>query len=194
MSKAGSYEVYIGRIDGVIKYIGSGRKGRHKHLTSGVSNVYEANKAHFSGGKIVVSVSYFNTKEESLNREIELIRMHQPEWNVLFTKIPSKYFALKQDINYWKKMALRSTKWKCRLAMLVLEKVTANGLSMVHSSEIGQFAANLYLYRVGKSSKVIGEKIPFIKSVVLENNAYIFTIDLDVISDREQCDNWKIYR
>jgi hypothetical protein len=64
MSKDGSYEVYIGRIDGVIKYIGSGRKGRHKHLNSGVSNVYEANKAHFSGGKMVVDVSYFDTKEK----------------------------------------------------------------------------------------------------------------------------------
>lgn len=82
----GGYEVYIGKLNGEYKYIGSGRKGRHKHLNSGVSNVYQANKLHFEGGGLSVEVFYYNSKEESLKKEVELITAHQPEWNVNHTE------------------------------------------------------------------------------------------------------------
>ena len=46
--------VYQVTIDGVLSYVGKGSGNRYLHATSGTSNNYELNKAHFSG-KIIRS-------------------------------------------------------------------------------------------------------------------------------------------
>lgn len=74
--------VYIGRYAGKVMYIGEGRPERYRHLTSGVSNCYEANKHHFSGKRLQVEiVARGLTKQEARSKESELITQLNPEWN-----------------------------------------------------------------------------------------------------------------
>ena len=78
-------EVYIARLDDVIVYIGSGSNGRHRHVNSGTSHVYELNKHHFNGISFDVEILGNNyTKEESLALEKELIEKHQPKYNSVY--------------------------------------------------------------------------------------------------------------
>lgn len=77
-----NYEVYIGRLDGVVVYIGEGKLGRHKHLNSGLSHVYEANRAHFEHKTIEIEiVGLFPSKECVRKKESELITYYKPLWN-----------------------------------------------------------------------------------------------------------------
>lgn len=72
--------------DGTLLYVGSGVLGRHKHCNSGTSNVYNLNKMHFAGEKIITSVvKLFDTKEESLTYEHEYILSHKPLFNIKLT-------------------------------------------------------------------------------------------------------------
>lgn len=81
-----AYEVYICKDDlGTIIYIGSGLIGRHKHCTSGISNVYGLNDMHFKGNSVHVKIDgVFETKEKSLEREKELILKFKPKFNKQF--------------------------------------------------------------------------------------------------------------
>lgn len=75
------YEVYIARYHGV-KYVGSGMKGRHRHLLSGKSHVLQANKFFFEKGKkLKIEVIPFSSKEDALIEERRLIRELSPLWN-----------------------------------------------------------------------------------------------------------------
>jgi D-ribose pyranose/furanose isomerase RbsD len=77
-----NYEVYIGKLDGKIVYVGHGKKGRHEHLNSGRSHVLQANKLHFEGGSVDVGVmSLHDTKEEAKQQEINMIQDFSPLWN-----------------------------------------------------------------------------------------------------------------
>ena len=82
------FEVYTAsNADGIIVYIGSGAVGRHKHCTSGVSNVYSLNEMHFNKEELVVRVlSIFNTKEESMAEEKKLILMYRPIYNTQYLR------------------------------------------------------------------------------------------------------------
>ena len=63
-------------------YVGEGKPERYKHVTSGVSHVYEANKWHFSGKPISVSVIYSGlTKRKALELEKLEISKLKPAWN-----------------------------------------------------------------------------------------------------------------
>ena len=78
-------EVYIAKLDNVIVYIGSGSNGRHRHVNSGTSHVYELNKDHFNGISFDIEVIGNNyTKEESLVVEKELIEKYQPKYNRVY--------------------------------------------------------------------------------------------------------------
>lgn len=80
------YEVYKATYAGSIVYIGSGIAGRHEHINSGTSHIYEANKIHFNGGKVLVDIiATFNTKDESLVLEKDLIQKINPAWNIQYT-------------------------------------------------------------------------------------------------------------
>lgn len=75
------FEVYIGRLDNRVVYVGEGRKGRWKHLNSGMSNVYFANKAHFEGKEIEIEIIPVDCKKAAQEMELKLILELQPLWN-----------------------------------------------------------------------------------------------------------------
>ena len=62
------YYVYVGVLDSVIMYVGKGTKQRINHLNSGISSCYQANKLHFSGGKLdVYPVAHFTITQMPWN-------------------------------------------------------------------------------------------------------------------------------
>lgn len=85
MKKKETYEVYMcyHESKGLV-YAGSGARGRHKHCKSGSSHVFELNQIYFLEGEDklrVEVVQQFNTKEESLKYEKDLIKKNQPMFN-----------------------------------------------------------------------------------------------------------------
>lgn len=86
MSKV--YEVYSCSYKGRIVYIGEGARGRHKHCNSGCSHVYSLNRIHFLEGSEALDVKVLeesNSKKYVSDREKELIRLYDPEYNKNFT-------------------------------------------------------------------------------------------------------------
>lgn len=80
------YYVYTGNVNGEVLYVGKGYGSRYLHLNSGCSNVYEANKLHFSGTTIEVSkVFKCKTSSEALEFESHLISELSPSWNKVHT-------------------------------------------------------------------------------------------------------------
>lgn len=76
------YYIYQGKLDGVIVYIGKGSGDRVKHLTSGISTCYDANKAHFEGKVVEVTIlETIEIESDAYKRESELIKELQPSWN-----------------------------------------------------------------------------------------------------------------
>lgn len=63
-------------------YVGEGKPDRYKHITSGVSHVYEANKWHFTNKVIVVKILHKGlSKPQALEKEkLEINNLH-PAWN-----------------------------------------------------------------------------------------------------------------
>lgn len=81
------FVVYYVYVDNVLSYIGEGKLGRESHANSGVSNVYELNKAHFLGKEINIEIKYrFSSKEESVNKEREEIIINNPPFNIKHTE------------------------------------------------------------------------------------------------------------
>lgn len=74
--------VYAGYYEGTCVYVGEGKPDRYKHLTSGVSHVYEANYYHHTGRVVEVKVLMSGlSKEDSVRFEKELILTLKPLWN-----------------------------------------------------------------------------------------------------------------
>ena len=102
------YEVYAAEYKGDVMYVGSGKKDRHKHLTSGTSHVYLANKHHFDNKLLAVSIIFTtDSKEESLEVEKAYIRDLKPAWNEKNTtnknkhkKVDNKFFV-EQTVDEW---------------------------------------------------------------------------------------------
>lgn len=71
--------VYIVRNeDGIVKYIGEGKETRPSHVNSGISHVYELNKAHFEGKRLNVEIYNQNlTKSEALAIERLLLNKYR---------------------------------------------------------------------------------------------------------------------
>ena len=67
---------------GVCLYVGEGKPDRYKHITSGVSHVYEANKWHFKNKFIEVKILHKGlTKSQAVEYERqEIVNLH-PVWN-----------------------------------------------------------------------------------------------------------------
>lgn len=69
-------------VSGNCLYVGEGKPDRYKHITSGCSHVYEANKWHFTNKKIRVDILAEGlTKDESIKLEKEKIEELLPAWN-----------------------------------------------------------------------------------------------------------------
>ena len=63
-------------------YVGEGKPDRYKHITSGTSHVYEANRWHFSGKEIVIDILHKGlTKKDAISTEQKEITRLKPAWN-----------------------------------------------------------------------------------------------------------------
>lgn len=106
--------VYIGRLGGEVVYVGEGVEDRYLHLNSGVSHVYEANRAHFEDKTIDVEIYRESlTKEYAMGVEKELIVELQPLWNRTHTdksklrkQIRKPLDNCKELLMYYNKLAL----------------------------------------------------------------------------------------
>jgi len=68
--------------NGNCMYVGEGKPDRYKHITSGVSHVYEANKWHFARRKLRVDILAEGlTKAEAMKLEQKKIEELTPAWN-----------------------------------------------------------------------------------------------------------------
>lgn len=68
--------------DGNCLYVGQGKQDRYRHITSGVSHVYEANKWHFANKYIKVDILHSNlTKQDAVTKEKMEIERLTPAWN-----------------------------------------------------------------------------------------------------------------
>jgi hypothetical protein len=86
---------------GEIVYIGAGNTSRPLHCTSGVSHSYELNKLHFASKSPNVNVvKMFQTREEALAYEKELIKLYLPKLNIVgvedFASKISRYVKAKE--------------------------------------------------------------------------------------------------
>ena len=82
--------VYAGYYEGVCVYVGEGKPDRYKHLTSGVSHVYEANYYHHTGKLVDVKVLMTGlSKKDAVDWEFKLVETLKPLWNRAsqFTKV-----------------------------------------------------------------------------------------------------------
>ena len=78
----GRYVVYSVTYKDDLLYVGSGAYGRERHACSGCSHLYELNRMHFNGEIPVVSIiKSFDTSEEALMYEQEVIRKSRPKLN-----------------------------------------------------------------------------------------------------------------
>lgn len=82
----GAYNVYAAtNRAGEFLYIGSGVSDRHRHVTSGISHVYELNQLHFSCAPVDVNIiKEFDTRTEALAYEKELIAEKSPKFNKVY--------------------------------------------------------------------------------------------------------------
>lgn len=76
------YIVYVAYHEGVCMYVGEGKPDRYKHLTSGTSHVYEANRHHFKGRSLEVQILHSGLSKASASEiEGKLINELNPCWN-----------------------------------------------------------------------------------------------------------------
>lgn len=69
-------------INGLCMYVGEGKPDRWKHLVSGISHVYEANRWHFDNRKLDIKiVAEGLSKEDAVKLEAEKIKELYPAWN-----------------------------------------------------------------------------------------------------------------
>lgn len=85
MSEEATYYVYAAMQYGKIIYIGHGKGDRLKHCVSGVSHNYKLNALHFLQPETVsvVKLEENLTKESAAQKELELIKVNQPECNIM---------------------------------------------------------------------------------------------------------------
>lgn len=76
------YTVYAAYVDGLLVYIGSGLKDRHKHCFSGNSHVKSLNKDLSEGKTIRTEILLDNlSKGWSISIERDLIKKFNPMYN-----------------------------------------------------------------------------------------------------------------
>lgn len=86
MGTRAKFECYIARYQDKVVYVGSGAKGRHKHINSGKSHVVELNQMFLQGYLLDVEVIPKKNKESALLHEEALIRELEPVFNTVWTK------------------------------------------------------------------------------------------------------------
>lgn len=125
LSKVKEFYVYKGSIDGVVMYVGMGSLDRLEHLNSGVSHVYEANKAHFKGLSIdACKVQEGLTRTEALAFERQLIEAEQPQWNLTYTDVVKIKRSMQRTLIKYQDLENKST--NLNLLFLALGKVQSD--------------------------------------------------------------------
>lgn len=131
------YEVYIGSYNGEVKYVGEGKTGRHKHLNSGVSSLYEANEFHFQGKTLDIKVRPMSSKDRAKEVEAELIAKLAPEWNTKYHPEhdwKSKMATLRCVSRLEKAGAISDV--ESRILKFFVKKADKNGLSSVSERQL----------------------------------------------------------
>lgn len=168
--------VYIGRLNGEVVYVGEGKPGRHEHLNSGTSHVYEANKVHFSGEFIEVEIFKDNlTKQESLRIEKELIQKLQPTWNRTLTfksEISRKITKLLSD----KEHLMRSSN-KLALLYACKDKISSDGTAAIHRSEVDNVGGNFKKLQVIFNKKKKADKMFDMEQIRIGHYLVKFNMD-----------------
>ena len=151
MSKV--YEVYLCRYKGRIVYIGEGVRGRHKHCNSGCSHVYSLNRIHFLEGSEALDVEVLeesSSKGEVSNKEKELIKLYDPEYNKNFT---GRHNALnnmaegkifKSEILFYGFSTESSVGYRLKYEALCKEFVDYFGYSNIQKGNISILSAKHY--------------------------------------------------
>lgn len=112
------FYVYYAYENNRLVYIGEGKEQRYKKIISGVSHCYEANKSHFEGNNLRSEIVYtFNTKQEALKKEKELILELKPKWNTTHKVRAAKTtYRLKtfygKKCTVWRVIKIDDGKWK----------------------------------------------------------------------------------
>lgn len=98
--------VYVATYGSSVMYVGEGQPNRFKHLTSGTSHVYMANKHHFEGKTLKVEVVFQGlTKKESLVEEKKLIEELSPKWNKDVLNSGEDYISRKDQMTLVRKLS-----------------------------------------------------------------------------------------
>lgn len=189
--------VYEGSLDGVVVYVGMGSEDRHLHLNSGVSHLYDANKAHFKGKKILVQIVKAGlSKEAALQLERHLIEEKQPVWNSTYTEATRIKKLMTKVLSKYKEVENKST--NLHILILALGNIQQD-CSFMLETKIFNSATGLNLagwvanYRNAKGPHKFVEKVDKIKSGVYKltlNKKFInkldtYIQDLRLVNDRE---------
>lgn len=143
---SGNFECYIVRDprSKEVVYIGEGKTGRHKHVNSGVSNVYGLNKGHFDGIVWDLDIQLFDDKVSADSQETLLIAEHNPKFNI------------KKTARYDHKLLLS------RLTKFVGYLVESEPDNMVDRT---LFLHGLYRCNIDNKSRVVLKRAHFIPGV-----------------------------
>ena len=156
--------VYVGRLNGCVVYVGEGKPGRETHLNSGISHVYEANQAHFSGARISVEIVHKGlSKTQAIEKEKELIISLQPTWNKTLTrrselvrKFNSALVGVENLLHVSNKLALI---YACK------DVVSGEGVALIKAKDVNSVGGNMRkIYTLYKNKKK-PEKVYDIKQV-----------------------------
>lgn len=135
-----NHVVYIGRIKDEIVYVGHGKYGRQDHLNSGVSHLYQANKAHFKG--LVIDIELHSegiSKEEAVETERKLIQELNPLWNTALTPKSELRLSLRKHLSKF------DTSRSSRLSILKagMDNVTDDGVMVFKFADVMELS-NLF--------------------------------------------------
>jgi hypothetical protein len=198
MMKGYTHEVYIGRVDDQVVYVGEGRKDRHMHLNSGISNVYFANKHHFRGGKVEIEVVPLMSKEEGVIKEKELIQELNPLWNLQLSSEKAIRTKLKRQLSRWfNRRSGNTSNREHRIFMAVLfhwsggDEVTIKAEDIINlnfikntSKSFGGLSSYYYKFKKGTPTEVQDYFFEDIKSS--GKGEYTFKLKIDNLKDIDE--------
>ena len=145
------YEVYVCKLNDEVLYVGQGKLGRHNHCKSGCSHVYELNKLHFLGEKIEVRiVNYFDSRDESLACEKELIKKLYPKFNIKHTIREGDVATTKKFVSKFTNTLVRCGYRVCdcdKVFKLLDEFLVYYSISEIQSGDFAIYSNSFYKSR-----------------------------------------------
>ncbi|HDM8154252.1 TPA: hypothetical protein P0E35_002632 [Vibrio harveyi] len=169
------YYIYVARQRGVVVYIGRGQGDRYKHIISGMTKNYKANKAHFlEPESVVVSIeAYFENESDVKEFEELAIREMRPDWNREFLECRVNDLSELEDYVKF----LRSISPEERLQKETVDKV----LSMKPLT-VNQYLTSANLHTTNRKKH---------KEILLDYNLPFLELSKDKRSERAERLKWK---